>query len=60
LAEANRRIENAIRDSKEAQAEKEQTRLIREELQEFREQVQNDDTRGLMSEEDFATRLQKM
>jgi DNA mismatch repair protein MutS2 len=60
LAEANRRIENAIRDIKEAQAEKEQTRLIREELQEFREQVKNDDTRGLMSEEDFAKRLQKM
>ena len=60
LAEANRRIENAIREIKEAQAEKEQTRLIREELQEFREQVKNDDTRGLMSEEDFAKRLQKM
>ena len=60
LAEANRRIENAIRDIKEAQAEKERTRIVREELQEFREQVQNDDTRGLMSEEDFAKRLQKM
>ena len=60
LAEANRKIENAIREIKEAQAEKEQTRLIREELQEFREQVKNDDTRGLMSEEDFAKRLQKM
>ena len=60
LAEANRRIENAIRDIKEAQAEKEQTRLIREELQEFREQVKNDDTRGLMSEEDFAKKLRQM
>ena len=60
LAEANRKIENAIREIKEAQAEKEQTRLIREELQEFRQQVQNDDTRGLMSEEDFAKKLAQM
>ena len=34
--------------------------MIREELQEFREQVQNDDTRGLMSEEDFAKKLRQM
>ena len=60
LAEANRRIENAIREIKEAQAEKERTREIREELQEFREQVKNDDTRGLMSEEDFAKKLRQM
>ena len=60
LAEANRKIENAIREIKEAQAEKEQTRLIREELQEFRDQVKNDDTRGLMSEEDFAKKLRQM
>ena len=60
LAEANRKIENAIRGIKEAQAEKEQTRLIREELQEFREQVQNDNTRGLMSEEEFAKKLRQM
>ena len=60
LAEANRKIENAIREIKEAQAEKEQTRLIREELQEFREQVKNDDTHGLMSEEDFAKKLRQM
>ena len=60
LVEANRRIENAIREIKEAQAEKEHTRIVREELQEFREQVQNDDTRGLMSEEDFAKKLRQM
>ena len=60
LAEANRKIENAIREIKEAQAEKERTREIREELQEFRSQVQNDDTRGLMSEEDFAKKLRQM
>ncbi len=60
LAEANRRIENAIREIKEAQAEKERTREVREELQVFREQVKNDDTRGLMSEEEFAKKLRQM
>ena len=60
LADANRRIENTIREIKEAQAEKEQTRLVREQLQEFRQQVQSDDTRGLMSEEDFARKLRQM
>ncbi|WP_294746916.1 Smr/MutS family protein [uncultured Prevotella sp.] len=60
LAEANRKIENAIREIREAQAEKERTREIREELQEFRAQVQNDDTRGLMSEEEFAKKLRQM
>ena len=60
LKEANRKIENAIREIKEAQAEKERTREVREELQEFREQVKNDDTRGLMSEEDFAKKLRQM
>jgi len=60
LKEANRKIENTIREIREAQAEKEQTRLIREELQQFREQVAQDDTRGLMSEEDFAKKLRQM
>ena len=49
-----------IREIKEAQAEKERTREVREELQEFREQVKNDDTRGLMSEEEFAKKLRQM
>ena len=60
MAEANRKIENAIREIKEAQAEKERTRIVREELQEFRQQVNSDDTRGLMSEEDFAKKLRQM
>ena len=60
LKEANRKIENAIREIREAQAEKEHTRLVREELQQFREQVVSDDTRGLMSEEDFARKLRQM
>lgn len=60
LREANQKIENTIREIKEAQAEKERTRLVREELQQFREQVVSDDTRGLMSEEDFARKLRQM
>ncbi len=60
LAEANRKIENTIREIKEAQAEKERTRLVREELNEFRKQVTNDEQQGLMSEEDFAKKLRQM
>ena len=39
LREANRKIENTIREIREAQAEKEKTKLIREELQAFKESV---------------------
>lgn len=60
LAEANRKIENTIREIKEAQAEKERTRLVREELNEFRKQVADNDQQGLMSEEDFAKKLRQM
>ena len=60
LRQANQKIENTIREIKEAQAEKEHTRLVREELQQFREQVASDDTRGLMSEEEFARKLRQM
>ena len=60
LAEANRRIENTIREIKEAQAEKERTRLVREELNTFRQDVTSDDQQGLMSEEDFARKLRQM
>lgn len=41
LREANRRIENTIREIKEAQAEKENTRKIRQELETFREEVKS-------------------
>lgn len=39
LKESNARIEKTIRDIKEAQAEKEKTRLVRQELNEFKETV---------------------
>jgi len=60
LAEANRRIENTIREIREAQAEKEQTRIAREELNLFREEVKDDTQQGLMSEEEFAKKLRQM
>lgn len=44
LAEANRKIENTIREIKEAEAEKERTRRIREELESFREEVSEIDS----------------
>ena len=40
IADANRQIENTIRTIKEAQAEKELTRLARRELEEFKEAVE--------------------
>ncbi len=43
LAEANRKIENTIKDIREAQAEKELTRLARKEFEEFRERVNQAD-----------------
>ncbi len=45
LRESNRRIENAIREIREQQAEKEATRKIREELNAFREEVHDIDTK---------------
>ena len=39
LAEANRKIENTIRGIREAEAEKEKTKSLRKELEDFKEQV---------------------
>ncbi|KAA6308294.1 Endonuclease MutS2, partial [termite gut metagenome] len=41
LQESNAKIENAIRTIKEAQAEKEKTQLVRQELTDFRNSVEN-------------------
>ena len=46
VAEANRQIENTIRTIREAQAEKELTRLARKELEDFREVVEEVDTKA--------------
>ena len=44
IADANRQIENTIRTIKEAQAEKELTRLARRELDEFKDTVEKSDS----------------
>lgn len=41
LAEANARIENTVREIKEAQAEKEQTKLARKALEEFKASIES-------------------
>ncbi|MBR1686968.1 MAG: Smr/MutS family protein [Prevotella sp.] len=46
LRESNKKIENAIREIRESQAEKEETRRIREELNTFREEVSEIDTKA--------------
>lgn len=46
LKEANRRIENTIREIREAQAEKEATKRIRKEMAEFREEVNEIDAKA--------------
>lgn len=46
LRESNKRIENAIRDIREQQAEKEATRRIREELDSFRVEIKDIDTKA--------------
>ena len=45
LASANKKIENAIREIREQQAEKEATRRIREEMEQFKQEVEGIDAR---------------
>lgn len=47
LEESNAKIENTIRTIKEAQAEKERTRMARQELTDFRQQVEAADKAAL-------------
>lgn len=42
LAETNRRIENTIREIREAEAEKERTKSVRKELEEFRKDIKEE------------------
>ncbi len=46
LRESNRRIENTIREIREQQAEKEATRRIREEMEAFKQEVEDIDTKA--------------
>lgn len=45
FAQSNKKIENAIRDIRKKQAEKEETKRIRKELELFKQEVQNIDTK---------------
>ncbi len=58
LHESNAKIENTIRTIKEAQAEKEQTRLARRELAEFREQIDDQLTREI--DETIRRKMEKL
>lgn len=44
LAEANARIENTIREIKEAQAEKEKTRIARQKFEQFKTELEETPT----------------
>lgn len=58
LRESNRRIENAIREIREQQAEKEATRKIREELNAFREDLKDIDTKA--EDEKIAKKIEQI
>ncbi|MGI6243888.1 MAG: endonuclease MutS2 [Prevotella sp.] len=64
LKESNRQIENVIRTIRESQAEKEETRRIRAELNEFKESVEHDEWNtgkkwqsGILSDDDFKKKV---
>ena len=58
LRESNKRIENAIREIREQQAEKERTRKIREELDAFKEEITEIDTRA--NDEAIARKIRQL
>lgn len=58
LQESNAKIENTIRTIKEAQAEKERTRTARQELTDFKEQVEKLDKAAL--EEKIARKMEQL
>ena len=58
LQESNAKIENTLRTIKEAQAEKERTRMARQELTDFRQQVEEADKAAM--EEKIARKMEKL
>ena len=58
LRESNKKIENAIREIREAQAEKERTRQVREELNTFKEELSDIDTRD--NDESIARKIRQI
>lgn len=59
IQEANARIENTIRNIKEAQAEKEKTRQARQELSDFRQALDNDEAQK-GQEDKIARKMEKL
>lgn len=63
LAESNKQIENAIREIREQQAEKEATKKIRAELAQFKQAVEDESweksktSSGILSDEDFQKKV---
>ncbi len=60
LAEANRKIENTIKEIRESQAEKELTKLARKELEDFRDQVERADSDDRDRSEAVAREMEKI
>ena len=66
MKESNKRIENAIREIKQNQAEKESTRKIREELRDFETAVSAGNTidgkksHGVISDDDFEKKMKQI
>lgn len=63
LNDANKRIENAIREIREQQAEKESTRKIRQELKTYEKglKAENDSSaKSLMTDDDFAHKVEQL
>jgi len=58
LRESNKKIENAIREIRESQAEKERTRKVREELDTFKEEIGDLDTRD--TDEAIARKIRQL
>ncbi len=71
IKESNKRIENAIREIKEHQAEKEETRKVRQELAKFQQDIADSSpaeekkskkgkNHGLLTEEEFQAKVDKL
>ena len=58
LRESNKKIENAIREIRESQAEKERARKVREELNTFKEELSDIDTRD--NDETIARKIRQL
>lgn len=67
LKEGNRQIENVIREIRENQAEREETRRVRAELEEFRKNVEHDEwdkgkkwQSGILSDDEFKKKVEEV